>query len=175
MPCINLEIIFLECIYFYQKFLSKGERVKLHREMSNSLVHKSLELLSYEKDTHKEQKKRKKRKDARYKGVLDLIPTKHRIISKHDKTDFDTVLARSSKTTVYETQKRIATQQDPTDKNVQRLLLLSSNRIKPETASKLLHRAVKKRYTQRQEKPKEPEETAFTEEDFKKFEQEYVQ
>ncbi|XP_050446900.1 active regulator of SIRT1-like [Cataglyphis hispanica] len=143
--------------------------------MSNSLVHKSMELLSCEKDLHKEQKKRRKRKDTRYKGVLDLIPTKHRIISKHDKTDFDTVLVRSSKTTVYEAQKRIATQQDPTDKNVQQLLLFSSNRINPETASKLLHRAIKKRYIQQQEKPTEPEETAFTEEDFKKFEQEYIQ
>ncbi|KAL6440744.1 hypothetical protein ACFW04_003296 [Cataglyphis niger] len=143
--------------------------------MSNSLVHKSMELLSYEKDLHKEQKRKRKRKDTRYKGVLDLIPTKHRIISKHNKTDFDTVLVRSSKTTVYEAQKRIATQQDPTDKNVQQLLLFSSNRINPETASKLLHRAIKKRYIQQQEKPKEPEETAFTEEDFKKFEQEYIQ
>ncbi|XP_029661725.1 active regulator of SIRT1-like [Formica exsecta] len=143
--------------------------------MSDSLVHKSLELLNYGKDPHKEQKKRKKRKDTRYKGVLDLIPTKHRIISKYDKTDFDAVLARSNKTTVYETQKRIATQQDPTDKNVQQLLLLSNNRINPEIASKLLHRVIKKRYIQQQEKSKEPEETAFTEEDFKKFEQEYVQ
>ncbi|XP_072753686.1 uncharacterized protein [Anoplolepis gracilipes] len=143
--------------------------------MSNSLVHKSLELLSYEKNPQKEQKKRKKRKDVRYKGILDLIPTKHRIISKHDNTDSDTVLVRSSKTTVYETQKRIATHQDPTDENIQRLLLLSNNRINPETANKLLHRAVKKRYTRQQEKPKESEETAFTEEDFKKFEQEYVQ
>lgn len=138
--------------------------------MSNSLVHKSLELLSYEK----EQKKRKKRKDTRYKGVLDLIPTKHRIISKYEKTAVDTVLARSSKTTVYETQKCIAAQRNPTDENVKRLLLLSKNRLNSETANKLLHRAVRKRYSQQQEKPKEPEQTAFTEEDFKKFEQEYV-
>ncbi|GAB1866285.1 Active regulator of SIRT1 [Camponotus japonicus] len=139
--------------------------------MSTSLVHKSLELLNYEEDLRKELKKRRKCKDTRYKGVLDLIPTQHRIISKHDKTDF----ARSSKTTVYETQKRIAAQQDSTDKNVQRLLLLSSNRINSETANKLLQRAVKERYIHQQEKPKESEETVFTEEDFKKFEQEYIQ
>lgn len=139
--------------------------------MSISLVHKSLELLNYEEDLRKEQKKRRKHKDTRYKGVLDLIPTQHRIISKHDKTDFP----RSSKTTVHETKKRIAAQQDSTDKNVQRLLLLSSNRIKSETANKLLQRAVKKKYTHQQEKPKESEGTVFTEEDFKKFEQEYIQ
>jgi len=45
--------------------------------MSNSLVHKSLELLGYEKDLQKKLKRKKKRKDIRYKGVLDLIPTKH--------------------------------------------------------------------------------------------------
>jgi len=37
-----------------------------------------------------------------------------------------------------------------------------------------LQRAIEKRYIQQQEKPKQSEETVFTEEDFKKFEQEYV-
>lgn len=142
--------------------------------MSNSLVHKSLELLGYEKDLQKEQRKKKKHKDIGYKGALDLIPTKHRIISDNDKTDLHTILGRSNKTTVYETQKRLATQKDPTDENVQRLLLLSSNRINPGTANNLLQRAVGKRYIQ-QEKSKESEKTAFTEEDFKNFEQEYVE
>ncbi|EGI59477.1 PREDICTED: active regulator of SIRT1-like [Acromyrmex echinatior] len=142
--------------------------------MSNSLVHKSLELLGYEEDSQREQRKKKKRKDIRYKGALDLIPTKHRIISKNDKTDLDTILGRSSKTTVYETQKRLATLKDPTDENVQRLLLFSSNRINAETANNLLQRAVGKKYIQ-QEKLKKSEETAFTEEDFKNFEQEYVE
>ncbi|KYN32233.1 hypothetical protein ALC56_13611 [Trachymyrmex septentrionalis] len=142
--------------------------------MSNSLVHKSLELLGYEEDSQREQRKKKKRKDIRYKGALDLIPTKHRIISKNDKTDLDTILNRSSKTTVYETQKRLATLKDPTDENVQRLLLFSSNRINAETANILLQRAVGKKYIQ-QEKLKKSEETAFTEEDFKNFEQEYIE
>ncbi|XP_018369501.1 PREDICTED: active regulator of SIRT1-like [Trachymyrmex cornetzi] len=142
--------------------------------MSNSLVHKSLELLGYEEDSQREQRKKKKRKDIGYRGALDLIPTKHRIISKNDKTDLDTILGRSSKTTVYETQKRLATLKDPTDENVQRLLLFSSNRINAETANNLLQRAVGKKYIQ-QEKLKKSEETAFTEEDFKNFEQEYVE
>ncbi|KYM90398.1 hypothetical protein ALC53_01830 [Atta colombica] len=142
--------------------------------MSNSLVHKSLELLGYEEDSQREQRKKKKRKDIRYKGALDLIPIKHRIISKNDKTELDTILGRSSKTTVYETQKRLATLKDPTDENIQRLLLFSSNRINAETANNLLQRAVGKKYIQ-QEKFKKSEETAFTEEDFKNFEQEYVE
>ncbi|XP_011168933.1 active regulator of SIRT1-like [Solenopsis invicta] len=144
--------------------------------MSNSLVHKSLELLGYEREVQRLQgeskKKRKKRKDTKYKGVLDLIPIKHRIVSKND---HDTILDRSSKTTVYETQKRLAEQKDPTDENVQRLLLLSSNHLNPKTANNLLQRAVGNKYIPEQKKPKKSEQTAFTEEDFKKFEQEYME
>ncbi|KOC60065.1 Active regulator of SIRT1 [Habropoda laboriosa] len=139
--------------------------------MSNSLVRKGLELLGYEKGIKQE---KKKRKHIKYKGTLDLIPAKHRILSKNDKTDLGTILGRSSKVTVYETQKKLATREDPTDKNVQRLLMLSTNRIDQDTANKLLDRAVKQRYIPKARKPKESETTAFTEEDFKKFEQEYV-
>jgi len=56
-------------------------------------------------------------------------------IKKISFVDLGVILSRSSKTTVYETQKRLATQKDPTDENVQQLLLLSSNRINPETAN----------------------------------------
>ncbi|XP_012528697.1 uncharacterized protein LOC105832367 [Monomorium pharaonis] len=147
------------------------------REMSNSLVHKSLELLGYEKEglRTEQKKKKKKRKNIRYKGVLDLIPIKHRIIPKNNNTGIDTILSRSSKTTVYETQKRLGAQKDPTDENVQRLLLLSSNRINSGTANNLLQRAVGEKYIQDQQKSKELEQTAFTEGDFEKFEQEYVE
>lgn len=106
---------------------------------------------------------------------MDLIPAKHRIISKHDKTDLDTVLSRSSKVTVYETQKLIAAQQDPTNENVQRLLLLSDNRINRETTNNLFYRAVKKRYITKEEKAKTSEKTAFTEEDFEKFQREHIE
>ncbi|XP_033350753.1 active regulator of SIRT1-like [Bombus vosnesenskii] len=139
--------------------------------MSNSLVRKGLDLLGYEKSVKQE---KKKRKHVKYKGSLDLIPPKHRIFSKNDKTDLGTILGRSSKVTVYETQKKLAAKVDPTDENVQRLLLLSTNRIDPNTTNKLLSRALRKRYIPKEKKPKEPEATAFTEEDFKKFEKEYV-
>ncbi|KAG7205427.1 hypothetical protein KM043_007420 [Ampulex compressa] len=140
--------------------------------MSNSLVRKGLELLGYDNDPKQE---KKKRKYTKYKGALDLIPTKHRIISKNDTTDLGSILGRSGKTTVYETRKRITARKDPTEENVRRLLTLSSSRIDPETADKLLNRAVKKRYIPKEEKPKETEKTVFTEEDFKKFEEEYVE
>lgn len=139
--------------------------------MSNTLVRKGLELLGYEKLSKQE---KKKRKHVKYKGALDLIPAKHRVLSKNDQTDLGTVLGRSSKVTVYETQKRLAVREDSVDKNVQRLLKLSTNRIDPNIANKLLTRATRKRYVPKIEKPKERETTAFTEEDFKKFEEEYV-
>ncbi|CAD1480140.1 unnamed protein product, partial [Heterotrigona itama] len=86
-----------------------------------------------------------------------------------------TILGQSSRVTVYETQKKLAAQRDPTDENVKRLLIFSNNHINPDTTNKLLTRALKKKYIPK-EKPKEaPEETtAFTEEDFKKFEKEYI-
>ncbi|XP_078041612.1 active regulator of SIRT1 [Augochlora pura] len=139
--------------------------------MSNSLVRKGLELLGYEKSLKQE---KKKRKHTKYKGTLDLIPSKHRVLSKNDKTDLGTILGRSSKVTVYETKKKLASEKDPTDKNVERLLMLSTNRIDTNIAEKILDRAIKKKYIPKKEKSKEPETTAFTEEDFKKFEQEYV-
>ncbi|XP_076763119.1 uncharacterized protein LOC143430631 [Xylocopa sonorina] len=141
--------------------------------MSNSLVEKGLELLGYKNDV----KQRKKgKKHMKYKGTLDLIPPKHRILSKNDKIDLCTILGRSSKVSVYEAQKRLTRQKDPTNKNVQRLLMLSKNRIPLQTANKLLDRAVKKPNTpkKKKKKSKETETTAFTEEDFKKFEKEYV-
>lgn len=51
--------------------------------------------------------------------------------------DLGTVLGRSSKVTVYETQKRLAVREDSVDKNVQRLLKLSTNRIDPNVANKV--------------------------------------
>lgn len=139
--------------------------------MSNSLVRKGLELMGCEKSIKQE---RKKRKHIKYKGTLDLIPPKHRILSKNDKTDLGTIFGRSSKITVYETQKKLAAQKDSTDKNIQKLLILSNNRIDPNTTNKLLERALKKKYIPEVKKPKESETTAFTEEDFKKFEKEYM-
>ena len=140
--------------------------------MSNSLVRKGLELLGYEKTVKQE---KKKRKHTNYKGTLDLIPAKHRIVSKNDKTDLGTILGRSSKVTVYETKKKLTAQENSTDKNVKKLLVLSNNRMDPNTVNKLLDRAVKKRYIPKPHKSKGPETTAFTEEDFKKFEKEYVE
>ncbi|KAL2714426.1 active regulator of SIRT1-like isoform X1 [Vespula squamosa] len=138
--------------------------------MSNSLVRKSLELSGY--DDMKKEKKKKKHNG--YKGTLELIPTKHRIISSKEKTNINNILGLSNKVSVYEAKKQLETKKDLIEENVQNLLLLSSNCLDQHTVDKVLKRAVKKRYIPKEKKKTKQESTAFTEEDFKKFEQEYV-
>ncbi|XP_015587856.1 uncharacterized protein LOC107264278 [Cephus cinctus] len=138
--------------------------------MSNSLVQKSLELFGYEKDS----KQGKKRKLKRYRGVLDLIPTQHKVVSKRKKSDDNIVISRSSKITVHEAKKQLETKSDPTEENVQRLLILSNNRIDTKTTDTLLERALKKQRKSKPIKETQNESSAFTEADFIKFEKEFL-
>ncbi|XP_076384117.1 uncharacterized protein LOC117221797 [Megalopta genalis] len=112
--------------------------------------------------------------DRSRNNTLDLISSKHKIISRNNKIDLATIFKRSRKVSIYETKKKLASEKDLTDKNVERLLMLSKNRINTNVTVKLLDRAVKKKCIPKKEEPKEPETTEFTEEDFMKFEQEYV-
>ncbi|XP_014471232.1 PREDICTED: active regulator of SIRT1-like [Dinoponera quadriceps] len=148
--------------------------------MSKSLLRKSLKLFAEpnESGLHPGKKqKKKKRKDALYAGALELIPAKYRFTSKEDKAAINAILGRSNRVTVEEVKKHLASQKDPTEENVQQLLSLKTNQLSSEMSNKLLQRAVKKQM-KRKEKSKDklnkPKETAFTEEDFKKFEQEYI-
>lgn len=136
--------------------------------MSNSLVRKSLELSGYEDI----RKNKKKKRHNGYKGALELIPVKHRIISPKEKTNINAVLGRLSKATVYEVKKQLESKQDSTEETVQNLLLLSSNRIDRTTVDKVLKRAGK--IAPEEKKDVKEESTVFTEEDFKKFEEEYI-
>ncbi|KAL2738160.1 active regulator of SIRT1-like isoform X1 [Vespula maculifrons] len=117
---------------------------------------------------------KKKKKHNGYKGTLELIPTKYRIITSKEKTNINNILDRSNKVTVYEAKKRLETKKDLMEENIQNLLLLSSNCLDQHTVNKVLKRAVKKRYIPKEKKKAKQESTVFTEEDFKKFEQEYV-
>lgn len=137
--------------------------------MSKFLVQKSLELLDFDKEV--KQGKVKKRK--RDKGIFDLIPVNHRLTSNRSKSNKNIVIERSSKLNINEAKKRLEAKSDPTEENIKKLLLLGNNRIDPETADRLIERAVKKRYLLKED-PKEEETTAFTEEDFKNFEKEYL-
>lgn len=140
--------------------------------MSNSLIRKSLELSGY--NDFKKEKKKKKNKHNGYKGTLELIPAKHRIISSKEKTNINNIFGWSKKVNIYEAKKKLESKKDLTEENVQNLLLLSSNHLDQHTVDKVLKRAVEKRYTKKLKKKKKQESTAFTEEDFKKFEEEYI-
>ncbi|XP_046472308.1 active regulator of SIRT1 [Neodiprion pinetum] len=139
--------------------------------MSTSLVRKSLDILGCDDDDVKRGRKRRAKKSE---GVLDLIPANQRIHNnKKGKKEQNICPSRSKKIGIKEAKLRLSTKIDETDKNIERLLLLSGNRIDPETSEKLLKRALKRRYVLKETEPAESEQTAFTEEDFKQFEKEY--
>lgn len=56
---------------------------------------------------------------------------------KHIFKDLSTILGQSSRVTVYEAQKKLAAQKDPTDENVERLLTYSNNCIDSNTTNKV--------------------------------------
>lgn len=109
---------------------------------------------------------KKKKKHNGYKGTLELIPPKHRIISSKEKTsiyllfwltyilhiynsknvslnikyifiDINNILGRPNKVTVYEARKRLESKKDLIEENVQNLLLLSSNCLDQHTVDKV--------------------------------------
>ena len=90
------------------------------------------------------------------------------IIVKGSKT-----LGFGNKLTVHEAKKHLESKVDPTEENVRKLLLLSSSHLDFETSEKLINRALTKSHPKK-EKKREPESTAFTEEDFATFEKEYT-
>ncbi|EFN82406.1 hypothetical protein EAI_01549, partial [Harpegnathos saltator] len=119
-------------------------------------------------------KKKRKKQDSLYTGTFELIPPRHRFTTEEEKAAVIRMLGRSNRLTPQEAKKRLAAQKDRTEENVQRLLSLKTNQLNSNMSNKLLQRAVKNRI-KKQEKPKESEKTAFTEEDFKKFEQEHIE
>ncbi|XP_043288056.1 active regulator of SIRT1-like [Venturia canescens] len=138
--------------------------------MSKSLVRTSLELFGYENDLTKDTKKRRRK---RSEGALDLIPVNHRIVLKNNKKE-TVKLHRTGGPSFREVEGRRSLNVDSTEKNIERLLLLSGQKINQETSEKLMRRAAKKSYESAAQNKSETEEsTAFTEEDFKKFEEEY--
>ncbi|XP_015126159.1 uncharacterized protein LOC107047825 [Diachasma alloeum] len=130
--------------------------------MSYSLVRASLDLVEYETDVNPD---KKKKKNKRQNGILDLIPAHQRLRQK-GKTARSHKIDQNSRKSLKNPEKSV---QD----NVQRLLSLSSRKLDGETAEKLFNRAVKQPLKPK-EKPQEKQTTAFTEEDFAKFAAEYT-
>ncbi|XP_008555892.1 uncharacterized protein LOC103577146 [Microplitis demolitor] len=135
--------------------------------MTKSLVRASLELININDDIKKDKKKKKKSGD-----ISNLIPANHRVSKKNKSGSI--IFTHNRKLTVHEARKKLADKKDPTEDNIEKLLLLSNYSVDSDTAAKLFERAVKKRPVLEAEKPKEEEPTAFTEEDFAKFEAEFM-
>ncbi|KAF7991338.1 hypothetical protein HCN44_002900 [Aphidius gifuensis] len=137
--------------------------------MSASLVYASLDLVDADNNLNKD----KKKKSCKSRGALDLIPLNHRLTN--NKKGKKSIIQRSSKINVHEAKKQIQQYKDPTNDNVQRLLLLSSSKINPDVSDKIIERALKRRIIKKEVKKVEEEvKTVFTEEDFQNFEAEYV-
>ncbi|XP_074111579.1 uncharacterized protein LOC141535518 [Cotesia typhae] len=135
--------------------------------MSNSLLRASLEIINTGDDVKLDKKKKKKAND-----ILGLIPANHRINKKIKKDS--SVFTHNRKVTINEARKKLADKKDLTEENIEKLLHLSSFSVNREVATKLIERAVSKRAVVEKEKIKEEEATAFTEEDFAKFEEEFM-
>ncbi|XP_012261927.2 active regulator of SIRT1-like [Athalia rosae] len=137
--------------------------------MSTSLVRQSLDIVGVDDDVRAARKK----KPGKSQDILHMIPQNHRLLNKQGKKEAKTAINCTAKTTIGKARQKLNQKSDQTEKNIKQLLLLSSNRIDPETSDKLLNRALTRRYIPKNNEPEVPEETAFTEEDFKKFEKEY--
>ncbi|KAH0549385.1 uncharacterized protein LOC123261597 [Cotesia glomerata] len=135
--------------------------------MSNSLVRASLEIINIGDNVKLDKKKKKKTND-----ILGLIPANHRVNKKNKKDS--SVFTHNRKVTINEARKKLADKKDLTEENIEKLLHLSSFSVNTEVITKLIERAVSKRAVVEKEKPKEEEATAFTEEDFAKFEEEFM-
>ncbi|XP_077297528.1 uncharacterized protein LOC143919185 isoform X2 [Arctopsyche grandis] len=137
--------------------------------MSSSLLRRSLQLADAE-PRHSGRKK-----DKKSKGVFDIIPDHHRTVKsvgaggKIEKRKIYNVSESSSRTR----QSKKASSESIVEENLKKLGILGSHSIDSNIANKLVKRAQRGRAVIEIEEEKPEEGTAFTEEDFQKFEREY--
>ncbi|XP_017779001.1 PREDICTED: active regulator of SIRT1-like [Nicrophorus vespilloides] len=114
------------------------------------------------------------------KKVHDLMPDNQKlnrsIVRKGRKVGKVNLLQTEKKLTVSELKKTLKTKEQIKKENLEKLRLIRDTcriELDESITSKILERAVRKRPLKSESRSKEPETTAFTEEDFKKFEEEY--
>lgn len=83
------------------------------------------------------QKRTKEASLDKTKAIRFLISNTNRYSSPCRFTGAKIVISRVSKTTIEEAKLKLSKKTDKTEKNIERLLLLSSNRIDPETSDKV--------------------------------------
>ncbi|KAJ3664404.1 hypothetical protein Zmor_008579 [Zophobas morio] len=143
--------------------------------MSSALVQKALQIV--DPDFHKQSKGKTHQST---KNVFGLIPEKQKItkniIRKGHKEKVG-VLSISKKLTVTEARKLIKSKDEILKENLKKLKQIQGActiELDKETTEKILERAVTKRPVKAKKKTKKAQKTAFTEEDFKNFEEEYL-
>ncbi|KAF5273296.1 hypothetical protein FQR65_LT04718 [Abscondita terminalis] len=124
--------------------------------MSASIVRKSLAII-----------------DSDFKDKAKSLSKKNK---KHKKQKQKEVLQTERKVTVSEIRKKSKTKEQILNDNLKKLELIKkicTIDLDPAITSKIIQRGVTKKPIQAEEKKKKHEKSAFTEEDFAKFEQEY--
>nr|XP_022909280.1 active regulator of SIRT1-like [Onthophagus taurus] len=143
--------------------------------MSAALVRKSLALVD---ETFAENQKHNLKKQ---KKVFDFVPENKRIIKKvrtprTNKTKKVDVLQSTKKLTIVEARKKIKSKGEILKSNLEKIAKIrniSTVNLDKEIIENIFTRGRTRRPVPPQSKPKKDEKTAFTEEDFKKFEEEY--
>ncbi|KAL3271432.1 hypothetical protein HHI36_021918 [Cryptolaemus montrouzieri] len=128
--------------------------------MSSSIVKQALEIV--DRDDLRQQRYRQK-KEKKAKDVL---------AAKHLKD-----LHGSKKLTISELRKTFTPKEEIYEKNLKKLALLrkiTTVQIDEEIRNQIIERSVTKRPITSKSKKKKDKQTVFTEEDFKKFEEEYT-
>uniref|UniRef100_A0A1L8DAV4 Uncharacterized protein n=1 Tax=Nyssomyia neivai TaxID=330878 RepID=A0A1L8DAV4_9DIPT len=135
--------------------------------MSMSLLKKSLEIV--EGSSSKDNSRKKKNSSS--------IPESHkiiRVIKKKGKVYKQNQLQGSGKKlTIREVQKQLETSKERTERTVDKLLKLHSSPLDDEDVSEISQRAKAGHYVLPPRQEVVESESAFTEEDFRKFEEEY--
>ncbi|EFA00824.1 hypothetical protein TcasGA2_TC003712 [Tribolium castaneum] len=144
--------------------------------MSSALVQKGLEIV--DPDFRKQAKVKKSKNNT--KDVFNLIPDELKItknISRKGRKEKTGVLSTSKKLTVLEAKKTFKSKDEILKENLKKLKEIKNVctiELDKETTEKIIQRAVTRRPVKEKKKRKKAQTTVFTEEDFKKFEEEYT-
>ncbi|KAF2904910.1 hypothetical protein ILUMI_01266 [Ignelater luminosus] len=141
--------------------------------MSASMVRKSLAIVDKDFNRNKG-----KTKSGKKKSVANLIPDNHKIkkkINRKGHKETVEVLKTEAKLTVAEARKHCKSKDEILKENLRKLKLIQEHSkvdLEEEVTHQLIERAITKRPVKTKVK-KGVQKTAFTEEDFAKFEAEY--
>lgn len=143
--------------------------------MSASLVKQSLEIVDSDFKSKGSKGKKKSKTEA-----FSLLPEQYRFVGKtYTKTGKAQKVGVSveKKYTVQDAKRKIKSKKQILEENLKKLELIRKNSqivLDENSTTNIIERAVTRRPIKTKEKKYRKPETAFTEDDFKKFEEEYL-